>query len=124
MGSVRPRALVELLSRDYSLDSTKASEASYTTFVTVSLHLAVILLSSRLFKHSIRLILLHPSNMRPANWRLIRGDFGVVTVGVFSVELLDALSSPPEWVSRSESSSKIAEGGVSSSSITLVEAWR
>ena len=48
----------------------------------------------------------------------------MVIVGVFSVELLDALSSPPEWVSRSESSSEIAEGDVSSSSITLVEAWR
>ena len=44
----------------------------------------------------------------------------MVTVGVFGVESLDASSSPPEWVNRSESSSKIAEEDVSSSSITLV----
>ena len=43
----------------------------------------------------------------------------MVTVGVFGVESLDASSSPPELVNRSESSSEIAED-VSSSSITLV----
>ena len=55
--------------------------------------------------------------MRLANWRLLRGDFGMVTV---DVESLDALSSPPEWVNRSESSSEISEEDVSSSSTTLV----
>jgi hypothetical protein len=44
----------------------------------------------------------------------------VVTVGVFGVESLDASSSPPERVNRSELSSEIAEEDVSSSSITLV----
>ena len=41
----------------------------------------------------------------------------MITVGV---ESLDALSSPPEWVNRLESSSEISEEDVSSSSITLV----
>ena len=41
----------------------------------------------------------------------------MVTVGV---ESLDALSSPPEWVNRLESSSEISEEDVSSSSTTLV----
>ena len=77
----------------------------------------MILFSSRLFKHSISLILLLPSDMRLANWRLLR----VVIVGVFGVELLDALSSPPEWVNRSGSSLGVAEEDVSSSSITLVD---
>ena len=45
----------------------------------------------------------------------------MVTVGVFGVESLDALSSPQEWVNRSESSSEIAKEDVSSSSITLVD---
>ena len=39
----------------------------------------------------------------------------------FGVELLNALSSPPEWVNRSGLSSEIAEEDVSSSSITLVD---
>jgi len=55
--------------------------------------------------------------MRSVNWCLLSGDFGVVT----GVESLDASSSPPEWVNRSESSSEIAEEDVSSSSITLVD---
>jgi len=60
-------------------------------------------------------------NIEVANWRLLRGDFGMVTVSVFGVESLNASSSPPEWVNRSESSSEIAEEDASSSSITLVD---
>jgi hypothetical protein len=48
----------------YSLDSVKASEASCTTFIAISLPPAVILLSSQLFGHSIRSILVLPSGMR------------------------------------------------------------
>ena len=44
----------------------------------------------------------------------------MVTVGVVGVELLDASSSPPGWVNRSESSLEIVEEDVLSSSITLV----
>ena len=80
-----------------------------------------ILLSSRLFKHSVRSILVVPSNIRLANWRLLRDDFGVFTASLFSIESLDASSSPPECVNRSESSSEIAEEDVSSSSIMLVD---
>ena len=76
----------------------------------------MVLLSSRLFKHSVCSILVLPSDIRSASWRLLRGDFGVVIVGVFSIESLDASSSPLDWVSRSESSSEIAED-VSSSLI-------
>ena len=53
-----------------SLNSAKASEASYTTFVAISLPLAVILLSSQLFKHSVRLILTLPSNIR--SYKIVR----------------------------------------------------
>ena len=40
---------------------------------------------------------------------------------VTGVELLNALSSPLEWVNRSELSSEMAEEDISSSLITLVD---
>ena len=46
-----------------SLDSAKSLEASYTTFVAISLPLAVILPYSQLFKYSICLIFVLPNNM-------------------------------------------------------------
>lgn len=48
----------------------------------------------------------------------------MVIVGVFSVELLNGLLLPLEWVSRLELSLEIAEGDISLSLITFVEAWR
>jgi hypothetical protein len=42
-------------------------------------------------------------------------------VVIFGVQSLEAFSSPPEWVNRSESGSGIAEEDVSSSPITLVD---
>ena len=55
---------------------------------------------------------------RSSNRCFVRGDFGVAT---FGVELLDASSSPPEWLNRLELSLEIGEEDILWSLITLLD---